>query len=465
MAASKFLILGGGMAAGYAAKEMVERGLKSGELTIVSADDALPYERPPLSKGFLNGKDTEAGILINSADWYREHGIEVMLNTTVETVDLANKKLRTASGQDLAYENLLIATGARPRTLNLPGADLENVFYLRSMDDSRKIRAKAEKAKKAVVIGGGFIGMEVASVLAQKNVRTTLIFPEERVWKRLFTPEMSAFFEKYYRDRGVEILTKAKVASFEGKGSVGEVVLEDGRKIACDMAVAGVGAAPVTELFAKSGLDPKDGIAVNEFLETKQTGVFAAGDVANYPDAIFEKRRRVEHWDNAVSQGQHWARVVMGEREPFVHVPYFFSDVFDLSYELWGDSEGATETVVRGDLKTSSFSVWWLKDDRLVAAFTMNRPDEERQSASELIEKKVKVSAERFEDHKRAEKEAAEDRKNGGQRQAKSKTRSKPKSTNKSSGRTGQKSRSSRAKPAEGKKASPLKTKDKRKRR
>ena len=396
MAASKFLILGGGMAAGYAAKEMVERGLKPGELTIVSADDALPYERPPLSKGFLSGKDTESGILINSTDWYREHGIDVMLNATVNGVDLADKKLRTASGKDLGYENLLIATGARPRKLNLPGNDLENVFYLRSMDDSRKIRAKAEKAKKAVVIGGGFIGMEVASVLAQTNVHTTLVFPEERVWKRLFAPEMSAFFEKYYRDRGVEVLTKTSVTSFEGKGSVGGIVLEGGRKIACDMVVVGVGAAPVTELFAKSGLDTKDGIVVNEFLETAQNGVYAAGDVANYPDAIFDKWRRVEHWDNAVSQGQHWARVAMGERKPFVHVPYFFSDVFDLSYELWGDSEGATQTVVRGDLKTSSFSVWWLKEERLVAAFTMNRPDEERQAAPESIEKKVKVSAQRL---------------------------------------------------------------------
>jgi NADPH-dependent 2,4-dienoyl-CoA reductase/sulfur reductase-like enzyme len=414
VASSKYLIFGGGMAAGYAAKEMVGRGLKPGELTIVSADDAPPYERPPLSKGFLSGKDNEQGILINPADWYREHGIEVMLNTVIEQVDVPGKKLRAASGQEFAFENLLIATGARPRKLNLPGADLANILYLRSMDDSRKIRAKADGAKKAVVVGGGFIGMEVASVLAQKNVHTAMIFPEERVWKRVFTPEMSAFFEKYYRDRGVEILTKSNVVSFGGKGSVSEVVLEGGRKLACDIVVVGTGVTPVTDLFANSGLDVKDGVAVNEFLETAKPGVYAAGDVANYPDKIFDKRRRVEHWDNAVSQGQHWARVAMGDREPFVHVPYFFSDVFDLSYELWGDAEGATETVVRGDLKTSSFSVWWIKKDHLVAAFTMNRPDDERQAAPELIEKGVKISAERLREHKRAVKESVEDQASSG---------------------------------------------------
>lgn len=406
MNSSKFLIVGGGMVAGYAAKEMVGRGLKSGELTIISADDALPYERPPLSKGFLAGKDTESGILINNGDWYREHGIEVMLNTVVGSIDLANKKLRTASNQEFTFDKLLIATGARARRLTLPGSDLANVFYLRSVEDSRRIRAESEKAKRAVVIGGGFIGMEVASVLAQKKIQTTMIFPQERVWKRVFTPEMSSFFETYYEARGVDILAKTNVASFEGKDAVTGVALEGGRNLSCDMVVIGAGAAPVTELFEKTAIAAKDGVAVNKYLETSVSGIYAAGDVANYPDAIFDKRRRVEHWDNAVSQGQHWARVALGERQPFVHVPYFFSDVFDLSYELWGDSEGATQTVVRGDLKTSSFSVWWLKNDRAIATFAMNRPDEERQMATEWIQAKQTVSAARLGDQSLAINEA-----------------------------------------------------------
>lgn len=408
MAKSKYLILGGGMVAGYAAKEMVERGLKAGELTIVSADDALPYERPPLSKGFLAGKDNESGITINSQEWYRQHGIEVKLKTTIDSVDVKKRQLRAARGEDFQCDRLLIATGARARTLNVPGKDLTNVFYLRSMADSRKIRAAAEKSKRAVVIGGGFIGMEVAAVLTQKNIRATMIFPEERVWKRMFTPEMSAFFERYYAARGVEILAKSNVAGFEGDGAVNAVRLEAGRMVSCDMAIAGVGAAPVTELFEKTEIAGRDGLQVNEFLETAEEGVYAAGDVANYPDAIFEKRRRVEHWDNAVSQGQHWARVAMGDRQPFVHVPYFFSDVFDLSYEFWGDSDGATQTVVRGDLNGSSFSVWWLKGERLVAAFAMNRPDEERNAAPEWIQSKKAISAARLREQGRAVGEAAQ---------------------------------------------------------
>ena len=271
MSSTKYVILGGGMVAGYAAKEMVDRGLRSGDLTIISADDALPYERPPLSKSFLSGKDTEDGILINAADWYRKKGIEIKLQTIVESVDLEKKRLLTSS-QDFQFENLLVATGCRARRLESPGNDLANVFYLRSMDDSRKIRSCAVKAKQAVVIGGGFIGMEVASVLAQKNVQTTMIIREDRVWKRAFTPEMSAFFERYYTARGVQLIKQVNVTALEGKSTVNAAVLDDRRKIPCDMVVAGVGAAPVTDLFAKSEISNDNGIVVNEKLENANPG-------------------------------------------------------------------------------------------------------------------------------------------------------------------------------------------------
>jgi NADPH-dependent 2,4-dienoyl-CoA reductase/sulfur reductase-like enzyme len=394
----KYIILGGGMVAGYAAKELVGRGLKSGELAIISAEAALPYERPPLSKGFLAGKDDETSILINSRDWYREHGIEVRVDTVIERIDPNKKLLRSNSGEEFECQHLLLATGARARKLDVDGNNLRNVFYLRSLKDSETIRSQSASAKEAVIIGGGFIGMEVASVLTQKGIQATLVIREDRVWSRVFTPPMSAFFEQYYTARGVRILKEARVASLEGKGAVQAVVFADGKKISCDVVVVGVGAVPVTEPVEKSGVTVENGIVVNEYLEAERAGIYAAGDVANYPDKIFGKRRRVEHWDNAVSQGQHWARVVLGEKEPFVHVPYFFSDVFDLSYELWGDPEGANETVVRGDSNTPSFSVWWLKDNRVVAAFVMNRPDEERQVAPEWIKSRQTVSRERLAD-------------------------------------------------------------------
>jgi NADPH-dependent 2,4-dienoyl-CoA reductase/sulfur reductase-like enzyme len=393
MKTSKYLILGGGMVAGYAAKQLVESGLKPHELTIVSADSSIPYERPPLSKGFLAGKETEASILINADDFYRAHVIEVRLNCVVSSVDSAGKNVRLQSGEEIGFEKLVVATGAQVRTLDVPGSNLMDVYYLRTLEDSKRIRQKAEGAKRAVVIGGGFIAMEVTSVLAQKGIETTMVLPDDRIWKRFFTAPMSRFFEEYYTVRGVRFAKNNKVVELKGAGTVESAVLQNGEAAPCDMVVAGIGVKPVTELLANSGIEVADGVAVNEYLETSRRDIYAAGDVASYYDVLFGKHRRAEHWDNAVSQGQHCARVLAGDRTPFVHVPYFFSDVFDLSYELWGDSSGAEQVIERGDLSSRSFSVWWLRQGKLVAAFTMNRSDEEREAAPRLIQSGEPVSA------------------------------------------------------------------------
>jgi NADPH-dependent 2,4-dienoyl-CoA reductase/sulfur reductase-like enzyme len=393
MKTSKYLILGGGMVAGYAAKQLVESGLKPHELTIVSADSSIPYERPPLSKGFLAGKETEASILINADDFYRAHVIEVRLNCVVSSVDSAGKNVRLQSGEEIGFEKLVVATGAQVRTLDVPGSNLMDVYYLRTLEDSKRIRQKAEGAKRAVVIGGGFIAMEVTSVLAQKGIETTMVLPDDRIWKRFFTAPMSRFFEEYYTARGVRFAKNNKVVKLKGAGTVESAVLQNGEAAPCDMVVAGIGVRPVTELLANSGIEVADGVAVNEYLETSRRDIYAAGDVASYYDVLFGKHRRAEHWDNAVSQGQHCARVLAGDRTPFVHVPYFFSDIFDLSYELWGDSSGAEQVIERGDLSSRSFSVWWLRQGKLVAAFTMNRSDEEREAAPRLIQSGEPVSA------------------------------------------------------------------------
>jgi NADPH-dependent 2,4-dienoyl-CoA reductase/sulfur reductase-like enzyme len=362
-------------------------------LTIISGDNALPYERPPLSKSFLAGKDTEEAVLINGADFYSKNGIEVKLNTHVASIDGAGKRLRTGSAGDHSFEKLIIATGAEVRTLDLPGAASDNVLYLRSLADSKRIRDRSAQAKKAVVLGGGFIAMEVASVLASRGVETVMVVREERIWKALFTPEMSAFFEGYYTQRGVRILKQSEITEIL-HGS--RARLKNGQTVDFDLLVAGIGVRPVTGLAEQAGLPVDNGIVVDEHLQTRDANIGAAGDVANYPDSLFGKRRRVEHWDNAVSQGQHLANALLGKRDPFVHVPYFFSDVFDLSYEFWGDSSQSDRIVHRGDLHTNSFSVWWLSQNRLVAAFAMNRPDEERELAPELIRSKQTLSAERL---------------------------------------------------------------------
>lgn len=394
----KSVILGGGMVAGYAAKQFVESGLKPGELAILSADHAIPYERPPLSKGFLAGKDTEEAIRINPEDFYRQHGIDLRLGCEISALDPNRKVLTAKSGEEFGFDNLILSTGAIPRTLNVPGAKLRNVFYLRSLSDSSAIRSAAQTAKTALVIGGGFIGMEVAAVLAQKNIEVTMVLNDDRIWKKLFTPEMSRFFESYYTSRGVRIIKNSGVLELRGEGAVDAAVLASGPTISCDLVVAGIGVKPATEMLAHSGLEIADGIVVNEYLETSHPGIYAAGDVANYLDVLFQKRRRVEHWDNAVSQGQHCARLLMGERVPFKHVPYFFSDVFDLSYEYWGDTTGADHVIHRGDVSSSSFSAWWLKEKRVVAVFTMNRPEEERSAAPAWIESKQAVALPRLAD-------------------------------------------------------------------
>jgi NADPH-dependent 2,4-dienoyl-CoA reductase/sulfur reductase-like enzyme len=398
MSESRFVILGGGMVAGYAAKQFVELGLKPGELAIISADTAVPYERPPLSKGFLAGKDTEDAIRINSEHFYREHRVEIKLGCEASSVDTSRKRLLLKTGGEVGFEKLIIATGARPRTLNVPGAGLGNVHYLRSLDDSKSVRRSAENVKQAAVIGGGFIGMEVAAVLAQKGIEVTMVLNEDRIWKRFFSAQMSAFFESYYADRGVRLVKSATVKQLRGNGIVSSVALADGQSVPCQMVVAGIGVTPLTEVLATSGLEVQDGVMVNEYLRTRHADIYAAGDVASYQDVIFGKRRRVEHWDNAVSQGQYCARALMGDQTPFRHVPYFFSDVFDLSYEYWGDASGADELIHRGDLASKSFSVWWLQQQRVVAVFTMNRPDEEREAAPKWIEEKRVVSTAKLKD-------------------------------------------------------------------
>lgn len=382
-----YVILGGGVAAGYAAQTFGEQ-VGPGELAIISAEASLPYDRPPLSKGFLLGDKPQDELPINPPGFYQQHGIDVWLNSPVTSVDFDRKELRLASGERIGFGQLLIATGSSVIHLDVPGADLPGIHTLRRVGDAKAIRQAAMAAELAVVIGGSFIGMEVSSILQRLNVATTLVFPEERVWERFFTPEMSATFERAYRDEGVELLPQHTVVGFEGDSHVTGVIVEgpDGRRtLPADLVVAGIGVTPNLALFEDSPLTVDDGLVVDEQLQTDVAGVYAVGDIARFPNQVIGRRDRIEHWDNAVSQGQHATRAMLGDDTPYVHVPYFFSDVFNLSYEFWGDNRQADEVVHRGDLDGGSFSVWWLCEGRLVAAFVMDRPDEERELAQTWI--------------------------------------------------------------------------------
>jgi NADPH-dependent 2,4-dienoyl-CoA reductase/sulfur reductase-like enzyme len=380
------------MVAGYAVQQMLEDGVPPGDIGIVSADNAAPYERPPLSKGLLLGSEEEKDIFINPPEKYGPSGVGLHLETHVSTVDLDNRRLQSDKG-DFGYENLLVATGALVRTFDVPGADLDGILYLRSLDDSKRIQDVIGPVRKAVVIGAGFIGMEVASAFAQKDTDTTMVFPGSRLWENFLTPEISAWFARYYEERGVRIETGEMVNGFAGEGRIRTVTAASGREFEAEAVVAGIGVKPATNFLEGSGLTVENGVKVNEHLETGVPNVWAAGDVANYYDTIFKKQRRIEHWDNAVEQGKHAAGLLQGKREAFVHVPYFFSDVFDLSYEYWGDSAGATETIHRADWDNKSIAAFWLRDARMVAAFVMNRPDEERDLVQEWIREGTDLSA------------------------------------------------------------------------
>ncbi|MGD8868392.1 MAG: FAD-dependent oxidoreductase [Gemmatimonadales bacterium] len=402
MSKSKYLILGGGVAAGYAAREFVKLGLKPGELSIVSAEDQPPYDRPPLSKDVLKGEAAAGDAVIEGRQFYEEHGIELRLGTEIDRVDFGKRRLGSGD-EEFEFEKLLIATGARAKRFDLPGADRDGIFYLHTSRHLEHIVEAAEGADRVVVIGGSFIGTEVSASLTERGLHATLVFPEKRIMEnKPLTWEMSAFFEHYFRKRGVEVLAGQKVKAFRGDGAVAAVVLDRDRELETRFVVAGIGVIPNTELFGGTPLKIDDGIIVDEYLQTGVPDVYAVGDVARYTDKLLGGSRRIEHWANAKRQAEHVARSMMGDRQPYEELPYFFSDVFDLSWEYWGDRTQADRVVYRGDVDSGSFSAWWLRGRRVVAAFVMDRPGDEREAAQTLITSRREIDPSRLTDESRS---------------------------------------------------------------
>jgi NADPH-dependent 2,4-dienoyl-CoA reductase/sulfur reductase-like enzyme len=389
----KYVILGGGTTAGYAAKEFAENNIPKDELCIISDEYILPMDRPPLSKEFMadDAMDTEE-VQINDREFYDKNGFVCLFNTTATSVDLENKVITMNNDIDLTYEYLLIATGSRLNLLNIKGSDKKNVFHLRTADHAKKIREAARDAKNAVVIGGQYIGSEIASSLRKKGLNVHVVFPHDRMLSKFASADIAAYIHNLYHEEGVELHNNDKVVEIAGNDRVEKVILNSGKTIDADMVVAGIGVTPNTELFKGSSLKVDDGIKVDEHLETNVPGVYAAGDIAHYPDQVFDKWRRVEHWENAFEQGKLAAANMMGEEKAYGSIPFFFSDIFDLSYEYFGDNENADTYYNRGDVKSGNFSSWWFMNGRPVAAFvTSNRPEEERELASEWISGKVEL--------------------------------------------------------------------------
>jgi NADPH-dependent 2,4-dienoyl-CoA reductase/sulfur reductase-like enzyme len=358
----------------------------SGDAVILSDESYLPYDRPPLSKGFMTGDKSAEDILIHDADWYAEKGIEVVTDASVTRLDKGRMTAETEAGEVYRFEKALIATGSRIRKLGCPGADQADIQYLRRILDSESIRSKADGAEKTLVIGGGFIGVEVAASLTMRGNSVTLTYPEERMLSRIFTKEMDEFFVRYYREKGVEIVSGRKIEAITADRGRTAARVEGDQMLPADFIAAGIGVAPNVELLDLAGAEENNGVIVDRHMETSIPGIFAAGDITRYPDESVGKRRRVEHWQNAVDQGTVAAKNMLGEAAEFTDGPYFFSDEFDLSWELWGDPQEADGAYVLGKVDDGAFSTWWVKDDRVVCAFVMSRPDEEREDAKKAVQ-------------------------------------------------------------------------------
>src|SRR6266496_3229129 len=361
------VIVGAG-AAGNAAAEMLRREGYDGPVTIISADEFLPYDRPNLSKDYLAGTAPEEWIPLRSADFYREHRIETLTKTPVAAIDAKAKRLMLPNDRSLGYGALLLATGSTPVHLNIPGDDLPHVYYLRTLADSRRIIEKAKHAKRAVVIGASFIGLEVAASLRERKVEVAVVGKESLPLEKGLGRELGNLIRETHEQHGVEFYLGRTPAVIQER----HVQLDDGTILDCDLVVVGIGVRPNTSLAETAGIATDNGVLVNEFLETNVSGIFAAGDIARWPDPR-AGRIRVEHWVVAERQGQTAARNILGAHEPFDLPPFFWSNHFDLHVRYVGHGSGDDRAIVSGDLKAKDASVIFRAADKLTAVASIGR--------------------------------------------------------------------------------------------
>ena len=383
------VIVGGGLASARAIKAYREAGGEA-RITLISRDTMLPYHRPPLSKRYLRGETTAGDALVESEAFYRDNDVDVQLETTVEALDVAERKLRLHGGTERAFGQLLIATGASPRTLDVPGSTLEGIFALRRLDDSTRIRAAAEKARHAVVVGAGFIGMEVAASLSQMGVEVTLVHRGEGLFEILRARPLTVFLSELYGRKGVQLLLGDEVAAFGGRSRIDAVETKRDRTAQAELAVVGVGVEPGTAWLEGSGLRLDDGIVVNERFETGVEGIWAAGDVARFYDPLFEKHRRIEHWSNANYAGAEAGKLMAGGEGGFDIVSTFFTEVFGITIKLFGDVDEFDEVVFRGAIDRSAIG-FYLRGDRLVACLVLDQDEETENRLKELLKARATV--------------------------------------------------------------------------
>ncbi|HEY2805904.1 MAG TPA: FAD/NAD(P)-binding oxidoreductase, partial [Gemmatimonadales bacterium] len=339
MADLQYVLVGGGLAAASAVEGIREIDPK-GPITMLTSERELPYHRPPLSKTFLGGKDPVESLRVHDAAWYRDNKVRVRLGTSAKSVHIGRQSVALENGERINYDRLLLATGSSARRLQVPGADATGILYLRTLADCYALRGMLKPGTKLVIVGGGFIGMEVGATARDLGVDVTVLEMGPVVYKGFASPEVSSFFQKLLDSHGVKVKVNKQVERFlAANGKLTHVQTRDGEKIAADIALAGVGAEPNTAWLANSGFSiDKGGVIVNVRLETPGKNVWGAGDIARFPDPVTRQPRRLEHWDNAQAQGKHAGRNMAGANEPYTHQSAFFSDMFDLTINVFGDT-------------------------------------------------------------------------------------------------------------------------------
>lgn len=395
-APNSVVIVGGGLTGANAAFALREREYK-GRVVLIGEEAEPPYERPPLSKDYLRGdkpvEETYARPLVD----YESGGIELLRGRRAVTLDPASRELNLDDGSSLRYDALLLATGAVPRRLSATNAHLAGVHYLRTIADADALRAAASSASAIAVIGGGWIGSEVAASLRQLGHDVTLISNLPRPLERVLGPEVAEVYREVHVEHGVR-LEHGHVAGIEGDSRVSRVRLSDGRRIAADVVVVGVGAAPRIELATRAGLETREGaIVTDEYLRTSVPTIYAAGDVASAFHPRFGRHLRVEHWDNAIRQGKAAAANILGAAEPYARMPYFYSDQFELGMEYRGLATEWGRVVIRGDVAAREFHAFWIADSRVIAAMNVNLWDDGN-ALRRLVESEERVDPDRLAD-------------------------------------------------------------------
>ena len=385
MGSDKVVIVGAGHASGQVVATLRQRKFE-GNICLVGEESYLPYQRPPLSKKYLAGDLPAERLHFKADNFYDKPNIGVHLNTTIERIDRSRKVVRSNTGTEFPYDNLVLSLGAHPRHVDLPGVELSGVHYLRTIRDVDAIRKQFRPGCRLVIVGAGYIGLEVAAVAAQLGLDVTVVEMLDRVMSRVVSEQVSEFYQKEHRKRGVKLHLSADIKGFSGDGNVHAVDLSDGTQIEADLVVIGIGVVPNTDLASDAGLEVSDGIVVDDHCRTSDPKIHAVGDCTCHPNALIGRQVRLESVHNALEQAKTAAANICGEDLRYAQVPWFWSDQYDLKLQIAGLSQNYDQTIIRGDPADRSFSCLYLNDGRLIAVDAINKPKDFMQSKKLIAE-------------------------------------------------------------------------------